>query len=322
MPIDVSVVIPARNASRTIKRTIDCAIMATAGLNSEVIVVDDKSEDQTSSVAKQSGVVVLEGRGRGASAARNLGTHHARGQWIQYLDADDELDPQKIKDQLQDAEQFGPEFLYTSRWRRRFSCGREEIGHNVTSMSRTPPEEWLIAKYRERRMAPVHSWLLSRALFRRVGGWREDLSRNDDGHFFDRAVLASCGVILSSGGDVTYNISESSTVSTCSDRHAMRSLVISIEEPAMQLLRRLDDQQARSAIYDALMRVAEYSLPYDPDSARHAANLAELCAPDKSWTIHGGLLVTTISRVFGWRSARTVQFGLRKMFGKRDVAVV
>lgn len=72
----------------------------------EVIIVDDGSEDDTPKVAEElaalhPGVVRwVHQANAGPGAARNLGFAHARGEYIQYLDSDDLLEPSKFELQV------------------------------------------------------------------------------------------------------------------------------------------------------------------------------------------------------------------------------
>jgi cellulose synthase/poly-beta-1,6-N-acetylglucosamine synthase-like glycosyltransferase len=83
-----SVVIPARDAARTLGRVLD-ALAAEVPAPLEVIVVDDGSSDSTASVAAERGArVVPTGGGRFAGGARNAGWEQARGDAVVFLDAD------------------------------------------------------------------------------------------------------------------------------------------------------------------------------------------------------------------------------------------
>jgi glycosyltransferase involved in cell wall biosynthesis len=99
----VSVVIPAYNAADTIGRALDSVAAQTAP-PAEVIVVDDGSTDGTAAVVAARTdlpirLLASPGRG-GAAAARNLGIAAARGEFIAFLDADDEWTPDKLARQL------------------------------------------------------------------------------------------------------------------------------------------------------------------------------------------------------------------------------
>jgi hypothetical protein len=100
----VSVVIPARNAERTIVRAIS-STLDPARPPEEVIVADDGSTDDTAavaeSVAARGPVRVLRlGTSRGAAAARNAGIAAAKGALVAFQDADDEWLPGKLGKQI------------------------------------------------------------------------------------------------------------------------------------------------------------------------------------------------------------------------------
>jgi glycosyltransferase involved in cell wall biosynthesis len=99
----VSVVIPTYNRSFCIAQTLDSVFKQTYS-DYEVIVVDDGSTDNTAEIIKGYGELVryVYQQNSGASAARNTGVHIAHGDWIAFLDSDDEWFPDKLKIQMDD----------------------------------------------------------------------------------------------------------------------------------------------------------------------------------------------------------------------------
>jgi glycosyltransferase involved in cell wall biosynthesis len=94
---DVSIVIPARNASATIEETLR-SIVDQPHLR-DVVIVDDGSEDGTGDVAKRLGdprLRVLRTDGLGISGALNLGFEAAEGAFIARCDADDVYLPGRL----------------------------------------------------------------------------------------------------------------------------------------------------------------------------------------------------------------------------------
>jgi glycosyltransferase involved in cell wall biosynthesis len=87
--MDVSVVVPARNAADTLGQCLDALLVQSeAGESYEVIVVDDGSSDDTRDVASSRPVRVLSQKHEGPAAARNRGVEEARGQIVLFTDAD------------------------------------------------------------------------------------------------------------------------------------------------------------------------------------------------------------------------------------------
>jgi glycosyltransferase involved in cell wall biosynthesis len=87
-----SVVVPTYNRSEMLPRAIH-SVLAQSVTDFELIVVDDGSSDNTESVAKSitdHRLRYVRQENRGLSAARNFGVAHAKGQWVTFLDDDDQ----------------------------------------------------------------------------------------------------------------------------------------------------------------------------------------------------------------------------------------
>lgn len=93
----ISVVIPAYNAEGTVQRAC-VSVLEQDYPNVELIVVDDGSQDGTSAVlealaGKHANLVLIRQENGGVSKARNTGMEKAAGDYLMFLDADDELAP-------------------------------------------------------------------------------------------------------------------------------------------------------------------------------------------------------------------------------------
>jgi len=97
----VSILIPCYNAERWVAQAIESALAQTWP-SKEVIVVDDGSTDRSLEVIRTFGDRIRweTGPNRGGNNARNRLLELARGEWLQYLDADDYLFPHKIQYQM------------------------------------------------------------------------------------------------------------------------------------------------------------------------------------------------------------------------------
>ncbi|HQW13151.1 MAG TPA: glycosyltransferase family A protein, partial [Saprospiraceae bacterium] len=102
----VSIIIPYYNAEKTLQRAIDSALAQTYPAI-EILLVDNNSTDQSAQIAAQnelrhSGKIKLSIESKsGSNFARNTGLKNAQGDWLQFLDADDEILPEKINHQLE-----------------------------------------------------------------------------------------------------------------------------------------------------------------------------------------------------------------------------
>jgi glycosyltransferase involved in cell wall biosynthesis len=89
----VSVIIPARNATRYLREAVSSILEPDTAVALEVIVVDDGSSDGTAALAAELGARVVAQEASGIGAARSRGVSAARGAIIGFLDADDRWAP-------------------------------------------------------------------------------------------------------------------------------------------------------------------------------------------------------------------------------------
>ena len=111
-----SVVIPVFNRRDVVTRAVASAV-AQKGIEGEVLVVDDGSTDGSSEVVRREfgnvvRILALPDNG-GVSAARNRGIDEARGEWIAFLDSDDEWKPRKLARQCQELRSTGLPICHT-----------------------------------------------------------------------------------------------------------------------------------------------------------------------------------------------------------------
>jgi glycosyltransferase involved in cell wall biosynthesis len=165
----VSILIPCYNAQRWIAQAIESSLAQTWP-EKEVIVVDDGSTDGSLDVIRQfDGRVRWEtGPNRGGGAARNRLLELARGEWLQYLDADDYLRPRKIEAQVEFIREHPNCDIVCSptAWERvehgELVCTDEVIPE--------PRDAWvLLARW---RLPQTGGPLWRRDALKDVGGWR------------------------------------------------------------------------------------------------------------------------------------------------------
>lgn len=111
----VSVIMPAYNAGKTVRQSVE-SVMAQTEKEWELIVIDDGSSDDTAEIlaefaAADSRIRFFQnGENRGVSYTRNRAIALAEGEWIAFLDSDDRWGPEKLRKQLALAEEY-PEMV-------------------------------------------------------------------------------------------------------------------------------------------------------------------------------------------------------------------
>src|SRR5579863_8399773 len=149
----VSILIPAYNAERWIADTLQSAIAQTWP-RKEIIVVDDGSTDRTYEVARRFAskevAVVLSRENRGIGPTENAAFQHSRGDYFQWLDADDVLPPDKIERQLASLQEGDSKrILLSSPWASFYYRTRHARFVHNSLCEDLSPVEWLLRKMGE-----------------------------------------------------------------------------------------------------------------------------------------------------------------------------
>lgn len=254
----VSICIPAYNAEKWIADTIKSALSQTWP-NKEIIIVDDGSTDKTVEVVKNfqnKKIKLITQQNSGACIARNKALSFAQGDFIQWLDSDDVLAPDKIEKQLVNSDQ-NPEsrILHSSAW------GYFYFRLNKARFLPTPlwkdlsPKDWLIYHIRDGHFMYPAVWLVSRKLTELAGSWNEDLLLNQDGEYFARVVAASEYVKFHSEAKSYYRKGNLTSISQYRSKEKIESLNIARNLTVNHLLKIDSGKDSKSACIEYLLRM-------------------------------------------------------------------
>lgn len=192
----VSVIVPTYDRAELIVQTLD-SVSNQSYRPIELIIVDDGSTDNTGEIVKNwqrelSSVESLKVKyvyqpNNGAPAARNRGASESCGEFIQFLDSDDLLAPDKIAAQVNAFARLGKMTAVFGDFRR-FADGKKGkilLYHKSTPLN---PEQAL-KNWLEGKFAGPQSILWRRTDFVEIGPWDESLSLNQDGEYATRFLL-------------------------------------------------------------------------------------------------------------------------------------
>jgi glycosyltransferase involved in cell wall biosynthesis len=304
----VSILIPAYNAEKWIEETLLSAVNQTWE-HKEIIVVDDGSKDYTMRIAKKyesKSVKVITQENRGAAAARNKALSIAQGSYIQWLDADDLLEPSKITKQLTHADNgIHKRILLSSSFGTFFySIQRARFSPNALWQDLSP-KEWIVNKFSENAFMCPTTWLVSRELTERAGPWDERLSLDDDGEYFCRVVACSEMVKFISQAKSYYRRLNFGSISRLTSYEACGSLLLSLSLCCNHLRSLEDTARTRIACLNLLQTWYGYFYPEKRELLAHIHALARelgggLVAPKVSWKY------SLIFKVLGWTEANKI----------------
>ncbi|MDP3620178.1 MAG: glycosyltransferase family 2 protein [Ramlibacter sp.] len=307
-PILVSVLIPSYNSEKWLAQTLR-SVLAQTHKELEVIVVDDGSTDRSVEVAtefRDHRVRVLEASHSGAAKTRNLAYLASSGDYIQFLDADDLISPNKIECQLERL-LGSPDSVTVCKWGR-FVADIDDVRIDPSSaMQDSAPIDWLVETWRSGAgMLFPAMWLVPRKVLERAGMWREDLSLNDDGEFFTRVVLASSGVLFCDAAIAYYRSGIAGSLSSARSSAAWQSGFKAIESTLRETFAHENSERVRRCGALMWQVYAHAAHPYQPKLADEALRNARNLHPV---TIRpgGGAMFRIASAIFGWKAARTLQ---------------
>lgn len=261
----VSILIPAYNSARWLHETVSSALAQTWP-RKEIIVVDDGSKDDTLAVARQfesSNVKVVAQKNTGAPGARNKALSLAQGDYIQWLDADDVLHPEKIARQMAHADDGRRSLtLLTSSWGKFF--------HRTSKASFQPdslwrdhaPVDWIVTRFTDNVWMNPAVWLVSRRLTDLAGPWDPRLAKSgdDDGEYICRVAAASDGVKFVKDAVCYYRIGNVGSLNWNMETNesALESLLLSLQLATQTLIALEDSSRTRAAAVSHLKTFSSY----------------------------------------------------------------
>ena len=261
----VSIIIPAYNAAKYISETLESALNQTYE-NIEVIVVDDGSTDDTVNIVEKvidQRIILLRQINSGQCAASNLGIKHANGDYIKFLDADDILNLDHIKIQV-DSLKNKNNSLALCEWGRFYKDIREAVFLYDETWKDNIPIEWILTSLEGKSMMGAWQWLIPRKILDIAGYWNEILSLNNDFDFSIRLILASDGIIFSPGA-LYYYRSGIEGLSQIKTTKGMESLYFTTFLGTNSIFKYEDSKRTRRACANRFQVVAFNLYPQFPE---------------------------------------------------------
>jgi glycosyltransferase involved in cell wall biosynthesis len=182
----VTIGIPVFNCETWVATAIQSALEQTWP-DKEIVVVDDGSTDRSADICKSFGsrILFVQQPNRGGNAARNQICRLASGDWIQFLDADDYLKPDKIRSHLDsctgplDADILCSATIFED-WRNG-KLASQEVGVLNEGC------DW-VALWLTRSIPLTGGCLWKRQALEKIGGWNEQVWCNQEYELYFRAL--------------------------------------------------------------------------------------------------------------------------------------
>jgi glycosyltransferase involved in cell wall biosynthesis len=210
----VSVIIPAYNAERYLRRSIE-SVLSQNYAPIEVIVVDDGSSDDTASICQEYAdqVTYIHQDNKGVSVARNRGIQESNGEFIAFLDADDWYLPNKLSDLTELLKQYpeagGATASHIVKLRDEERCNPPQ-GSVFSTGTTSGIIDLYVHRSQGRFVIHTSTVLIRKAVLDAVGGFRPDLRFGEDVELWARIAGRYDWVFLDKTVSVYNRMSESS----------------------------------------------------------------------------------------------------------------
>jgi glycosyltransferase involved in cell wall biosynthesis len=170
---EISIIIPAYNAEKTIKKSLELILKEASKFKSEIIVVDDKSNDKTGEIVKtfkNIKLIQLENN-LGAGNARNIGADNSKYETLCFIDADIEISKENsilnLAERLYKTDETGSvcatqdlNNLNKDEWSSNFVCLKSCYGVDIINLEK------------EFSVCCSEFCVISKKLFIKVGKWK------------------------------------------------------------------------------------------------------------------------------------------------------
>lgn len=218
----ISVIIPCHNCLQTIDRAVG-SVFSQTFTDWELILVNNNSTDgsweKLLNIQKEfpeKSITVLDEKKKGAPAARNKGLQNAKGEWIQFLDADDELLSEKISHQIS--------LLKTEKDASAIYGQAEIVLSKDHSYTRTIVEDDAWVGLISSKLGITSANLFRRADLLKINGWAENISSSQEYDMMFR-LLKENKILIPDNKNLTIIYKIEDSISNTTDKGKLKKII-------------------------------------------------------------------------------------------------
>lgn len=233
----VSIIVPCFNAEKWIRDAIESSLQQSYPLI-EVIVIDDGSTDKSLEIIKSyQGKVIWEtGPNRGGNYARNRGFSLSKGEYIQYLDADDYFAPNKIENQVKCLEETKADIVYGDITYQHHLPDGKIVLEPANFFGISGEQSDVLESLLSYGCLPPIAYLFRREIILKSRGWDETLKAGQDRDFLISLLLDKAKIVYQFGFDSVYRRYGNVTVSTTNKRLLVQSFCTVLDKAEKTLI--------------------------------------------------------------------------------------
>ncbi len=316
----VSIIIPVFNSIAFIEETINSVLKQTHQ-SIEIIVIDDGSTDgsfEFISNLENEKLTLIKNPKKGACSARNHGLRLAKGEFIQFLDADDILSPNKLELQIAELKNDTKSIAVCSTKHFYDTIDSGVVTDREFLYTTEDTEVFLLNLYGgngKQNMVQTSAWLTPKYLLDKLEPWDESLSKDQDGEYFCRVVTQANKVVYVP--DVYNYYRKHIRGANIANQKQLKHLQSQLK--ALNSKSKQFRTQKGTELYNNAMALQYKIIAIDayPESMmvyRAAIEKVNKFGGSTYEPVLGGRIVEVMKSIFGWKAARYFSVFIHKLF--------
>lgn len=263
----VSVIIPCYNVEQYITTCLNSVVNQTYS-ELEILCIDDGSSDLTREKIQhfitehpKSKIQLITQENKGAPAARNNGIRHAKGNYLQFLDADDQLLPNKIKNQIELAKENNYPDIIVGSYKKIDENGKLILEKKYAIHSHSV---WL--NLIDTDLGITSSNLFKETKFKETISWNENLKSSQEYTLMFDLLKANSQVIFSPKVDTLIVSRSSGSISSLNKKENWKRYIL-LRKAILDYLKTNKIDVDLDKCYQLIFSAIRSLYPYDSDQA-------------------------------------------------------
>ena len=217
----ISIIIPNYNNAHWLSTCLESCLNQQGNFTKEIVVIDDHSTDDSWAILQDyqvkypNHIFIYKNKLKGGNQARNFGFSKSKGDYIQWLDSDDVLLPNKFSKQLTAFSKNAAVDVVYSDWRMDFYNAEKDLVQQQV-VQRQPDVDFLYTLLVNKNWNASHTYLCRRnvcELMTTIGGWSEITKVGQDREYFTQLAISGAKFEYEPGEFAVYHRWSEETVS-------------------------------------------------------------------------------------------------------------
>ncbi len=307
----ISILTTVYNSEKYLEENIKSVLEQTYD-NIELIIVNDGSTDKSEDIIKSfkdKRIKYFRIENSGQSSASNYAFNKSKGEYINFLDADDILSENHIEIMLNCLDRKKNELVFCE-WGRFYGAKKETAIFDAQPYHKiSEPVKWLKTNLQipDGDMLAAWLWLIPRNLFIEGGGWHEELSLNNDFDFSIRLVMKAEKINFAKGAKIYYRSGiEKNSLSLSNSHKAAQSALKTTVLGCAALCEIENSEEIKQICANRFQTWAFRIFPQQPEIVKQLEENVKKYGGSNN-KMQGGRIFIILRNIFGWKKAKLIR---------------